>query len=313
MRASFSPGYSIPLPEGHRFPMPKFRLLHERLLAEGLLDPADVVEPEPASWADLALVHGPVYLRDLRDGTLDRSAQRRMGLPWSPALVRRSRLAVGGTIAACAMALEDGIAANLAGGTHHAFPDHGEGFCVLNDIAIGVRVLRRSGRLRRALIVDLDVHQGNGTAAIFANDPDTYTFSVHGDKNFPFEKQRSDRDVALPDGIGDAGYLEALDRHLPTALDEARPDLALYLAGVDPVAGDRFGRLELSREGLARRERRVLELFEGRGIPIAVLTSGGYAPTPERTADLHAEVHRQAREVFAGGCPLRAPPSGTPE
>ncbi len=298
MRASFSPGYSIPLPQGHRFPMPKFRLLFELLVKEGLLDRQDVFEPTEAAWDELGLVHTDVYLRDLRDGTLDRKAERRMGLPWSPALVRRSRLAVAGTIAAGAMALEDGIAANLAGGTHHAFPGHGEGFCVLNDIAVAIRVLRRGGKLRHALVVDLDVHQGNGTAAIFAEDPETYTFSMHGERNFPFVKERSDRDVALPDGIGDAEYLRALACHLPEVLDAAGPDLVFYLAGVDPVDGDRFGRLGLTRAGLALRERSVLDTLRRRGTPVAVLMSGGYAETPGQTADLHAEVHRQARAVF---------------
>lgn len=298
MRVSYSPGYAIPLPAGHRFPMRKFPALHERLLAEGLVRPGDVVEPDEAPLADLALVHTRGYLDALADCTLPRAAVRRLGLPPSAALWRRSRLAVQGSVAAARFALEDGIAANLAGGTHHAFADCGEGFCVLNDVAVAIRLLRGEGRLRRALVVDLDVHQGNGTAAIFADDPDTFTFSLHGAHNFPFAKERSDLDVALADGVGDAGYLAALDAHLPKAFAEARPDLLCFLAGVDPVAGDRFGRLGLSRKGLHARERRVLEAARQAGVPVVILMAGGYAETPERTADLHATVHREARRVF---------------
>ena len=297
MRVAYSPGYVVPLPEGHRFPMPKFARLHERLLAEGLLRAEQVVEPSPAAWADLERVHERVYLESFRRGTLDRAALRRLGLPWSEALVRRSRLAVQGTLEALRMALEDGMAANLAGGTHHAFPDRGEGFCVFNDVAVAIRAARAQGRLRRALVVDLDVHQGNGTAAIFAGDPETYTFSVHGARNYPFRKQRSSRDLALPDGTGDSAYLQQLERHLPVVLEEARADVAIYVAGVDPVQGDRFGRLSLSRGGLSRRERYVLRTLRAAEMPVAIVMGGGYAATPELTADLHAEVHREARRL----------------
>src|SRR5262245_16467721 len=259
VRACFHPGYVIPLPPGHRFPMPKYGLLHEILLAEGLLRAADVVEPGEASWSDLARVHTADYLERMRGGGLDERAQRRLGLPWSEALVRRSRLAVQGTLEAARLALGDGRAANLAGGTHHAFAERGEGFCVFNDVAVAIRTCRAEGRIARALVVDLDVHQGNGTAAIFAGDAQTYTFSMHGARNFPLRKERSSRDVELPDGTGDAAYLERLDAHLPEVLVEARPDLCFYVAGVDPVRGDRLGRLALTPEGLALRERRVLE------------------------------------------------------
>ena len=297
MRVAYSPGYVVPLPEGHRFPMPKFALLHERLLAEGLLRAEQVVEPSPAAWTDLERVHDRVYLENFRRGALDRGALRRLGLPWSEALVRRSRLAVQGTLEAVRMAQADGIAANLAGGTHHAFPDRGEGFCVFNDVAVAIRAARAQGRLRRALVVDLDVHQGNGTAAIFAGDPETYTFSVHGARNYPFRKLRSSHDVALPDGTGDSDYLQQLESHLPFVLEEARADVAIYVAGVDPVRGDRFGRLSLSRGGLARRERYVLRTLRAAELPVAIVMGGGYAATPELTADLHAEVHREARRL----------------
>lgn len=298
MRISYAPDYFVPLPEGHPFPMGKFPALHRILLDEGLLVPGDVVEPGEAPWSDLRLVHTAGYLDLLRTGRLDRRAQRRMGLPWSERLVRRSRLAVQGTLNAAWMALRDGVAANLAGGTHHAFSGHGEGFCVLNDIAVAVRVLRRAGWTRRTLVVDLDVHQGNGTASVLGGLPDVYTVSIHGARNYPFEKVPSTWDVGLEDGTGDRSYLEALEETLGLAFEEARPDLVFYLAGVDPVVGDRYGRLAVTRPGLLRRDRAVLEACARRDVPVTLLLSGGYARTDEETADLHAVAHRAAAEVF---------------
>ena len=299
LRVAYSAGYTVPLPEGHRFPMGKFLALRQVLERDGIIGPADIVEPEEAAWEDLALVHAPEYLYRLRHGTLGPAEERRLGLPWSPALVRRSRLAVQGTVNAGWMALENGVAANLAGGTHHAFPDHGEGFCVLNDVGVAVRVLRRGGWIRRALVVDLDVHQGNGTAAVFADDPDTFTFSMHGAGNYPFRPLPSDLDVALPDGTGDDGYEEALRRFLPEAVSRSRPDLVFYLAGVDVLQGDRFGRLALTRAGLERRDRRVIGTLRDDGVALTLLLSGGYAATPEETAELHAIAHRTAVDVEA--------------
>ncbi|MDX1579726.1 MAG: histone deacetylase [Gemmatimonadota bacterium] len=295
MKISYQPDYYVQLPEGHPFPMGKFPALRRILEREGLTGPLQVVEPREADWEDLALVHTRGYLRKLERGTLDRAEIRRLGLPWSPELVRRSRLAVTGTVNAAWMALEDGIAANLAGGTHHAFPDHGEGFCVLNDVGVAVRVLRRAGWIRRAFVVDLDVHQGNGNAAVFAGDTSTFTFSMHGAKNYPFRKTPSDLDVALPDATTDGEYLERLAGHLPEALERARPDLVLYLGGVDVVEGDRFGRLALTRRGLETRDRYVMDTVMDAKIPIVLLLSGGYAASDERTADLHACAHRAAR------------------
>ena len=231
-----------------------------------MIHPGDVVAPEEAAWDDLLMIHTPAYLSALREGTLTAAEQRRMGLPWSTGLVHRSRLAVQGTVNATRMALQDGIAANLAGGTHHAFPDHGEGFCVLNDVAVAIRVLQRSQQMRRALVVDLDVHQGNGTAAAFADDPAVYTFSMHGEKNYPWHKEQSSRDVGLSDHASDAEYLSTLDRHLPEVFAEARPDLVFYLAGVDVLAGDRFGRLSLAPHGLQARDRYVLETAHARSV-----------------------------------------------
>jgi acetoin utilization deacetylase AcuC-like enzyme len=301
MRVCCCRDYCIELPEKHPFPMGKFPALQQILLREGLIETGDMVGVEEACWQDLRRVHTDAYLEKLRCGGLTRREERRMGLPWSQALVRRSRLAVQGTLTASRMALADGIAANLAGGTHHAFPDHGEGFCVLNDMAVSIRALAATGQIGRALVIDLDVHQGNGTAAAFARDDTAYTFSMHGAKNYPFVKERSSRDVELVDGLVDAEYMQLLLEHLPQVLDEAAADIVFYLAGVDVVAGDRYGRLALSRGGLRARDTAVLEQVKARGIPLVLLMSGGYAPTAEQTADLHAEGHRSARAVYAGG------------
>lgn len=291
----------MPLPEGHPFPMGKFPAMHRILRSEGLIAEEDVHEPRPARWSDLLSVHEPDYLEALDRGRLDAEAERKMGLPWSRRLVRRSRLAVQGTLDAAFMALEDGIAANLAGGTHHAMPIRGEGFCVLNDVAVAIRALRRSRWIRRALIVDLDVHHGNGTAHVFAEDEGVFTFSMHGARNYPFEKPPSDRDVGLPDGTADGTYLERLRTELPDVMEVARPDLIFYLAGIDVAEGDRFGRLALTRSGIARRDRIVLEHAREANVPLTLLMSGGYARSPAATADLHAIAHREAARVYGPG------------
>ena len=298
MRVSYCEGYYVPLPDQHPFPMGKFPALRHILLHEGLIQDKDIVAPEQVAWNDLSLVHTEDYLDKLARGGLSRKEERRLGLPWSEALVRRSRLAVGGTLQAARMALGDGIAANLAGGTHHAFPGFGEGFCVLNDVAVSIAVLQREEAIGRALVIDLDVHQGNGTAAACQGDEAVYTFSMHGEKNFPFLKERSSLDVGLGDGLGDTEYTEILAAQLPQVLEAARADIVFYLAGVDPVAGDRYGRIALSRAGLRARDRMVLERVKATGAALVLLLSGGYAPTPEETADLHAEVHRVAHEVY---------------
>jgi len=297
MRCAYHPDYFVALPPTHPFPMAKYPLLFETLLRERLLHPGEVVEPVEASLEDLQLVHDVGYLGRLAAGTLDAAAIRKIGVPWSPALWRRSRLAAQGTLEAARAALEDGLAANLAGGTHHAFPAHGEGFCLLNDVAVAIRVLRRDGRVRRALVVDLDVHQGNGTAAIFEGDPEVFTFSMHGERNYPLQKMRSTLDVGLADGIGDDEYLELLARHLDGVFAAFVPDIVLYLAGVDPVRGDRYGRLALSDDGIARRDRQVLEACRARGLPLVITIAGGYAPTPGRTAALHSIVFREAQRM----------------
>src|SRR6478735_1935749 len=223
--------YTFPLPEGHRFPVAKYAMLREAVIAEGIVPADRVLDPARATDEALELVHTRDYVRRFREGALDAAELRRLGFPWSGALVERSYRAVGGTIAASRHALEHGLAMNLAGGTHHAFPDHGEGFCVFNDVAVAIRLLRREGRLRRAAIVDLDVHQGNGTHAIFADDPDVFTFSMHGGRNYPFHKVAGTLDVELADGTGDDAYLELLSRSLPDAIAASRADLVVYLAG----------------------------------------------------------------------------------
>jgi acetoin utilization deacetylase AcuC-like enzyme len=288
MRVAYHPDYRVYLPPTHPFPMGKYPLLYERLLADGTIRAAEVMTPEEAPLEWLLRVHAADYLARVADGTLSAQEVRRLGVPWTPHLWRRSRLATHGTYLAARAALEDGLAGNLAGGTHHAYPDHGEGFCVLNDVAVAVRQLRAEGRLGRVLVVDLDVHQGNGTAAIFAGDPDTFTLSLHGERNYPLTKERSSLDVGLPDGLGDAGYLAALADALPRAIGEARAGLAFYLGGVDVAAGDRYGKLGLSDDGIRARDAYALARLRDAGVPVALTLAGGYAPTPLRTAELHS-------------------------
>jgi acetoin utilization deacetylase AcuC-like enzyme len=296
MRVSYHPDYRVDLPPTHPFPMGKYPLLHARLLDHGIIAAGDVMQPEEASLEMLAGVHTPDYLARLAAGALSAAEQRRLGVPLTPRLWRRSRLAVHGTWLAARAALADGLAGNLAGGTHHAFAGHGEGFCVLNDVAVALRQLRAAGRVGRALIVDLDVHQGNGTAAIFGAEPEVYTLSLHGARNYPLRKERSSRDVELPDGTGDEAYLAALEPALAAALEAARPELASLVAGVDVVAGDRYGRLALSAAGLRRRERHVIATLRAAGCPLAIVLGGGYAPSTLRTAELHALVFEEAAE-----------------
>ena len=299
---SYHPDYVIPLPEGHAFPMRKYEFLHAILVEEGLVGPWNEHRPGEVAWELLALAHDEGYLAKLRDGTLTSDEQRRIGMEWSPRLVRRARLAVQGTIDAAVAALRGRgrLAANLAGGTHHALRDAGEGYCTLNDVAVAARFLQREYGVERILVVDLDVHHGNGTASIFAGDPAVFTFSMHGAKNFPLKKPPSSLDVPLADGLGDDAYLAALAEHLPRAIDAAGPQFAFYLGGVDVAAGDRFGRLALTEMGIAARDRMVLDQVAGRGIPLCLTLSGGYATggdgrtSSERTAALHAITHREA-------------------
>lgn len=297
MRVSYTPRYYADIGEGHIFPIRKFERVRDRLLAEGTLLAQELVEPQPAAIKDVLLVHTPDYLTRLRAGTLTPREIRRLGLPWSKALVRRSFLATGGTLNAARCALEAGVGSNLAGGTHHAYPDRGEGFCVLNDVAIAIRSLMRDRLIGRAAVVDCDVHQGNGTAAIFNGDETVYTFSMHGAKNYPLFKERSTLDVELPDGTGDEAYLETLTAHLPQVFAH-RPDIIFYLGGADPFAGDKLGRLSLSIAGLRARDECVLAACRARGVPVATVMSGGYAADINDTVEIHCNTIRAARAIF---------------
>jgi acetoin utilization deacetylase AcuC-like enzyme len=292
MRCSFHPEYQAAVRGS--FPMSKHALLRDLLLAEGVLSSTDLLEPQPIELEDALLVHDSDYLNKLQSGDLSRAEQRRIGLSWSEALWRRSRLASGGTLLAARHALRDGVAGNLAGGAHHAFADHGEGFCLLNDVAIAIRKLRKENAIARALIIDLDVHQGNGTAAIFEAEPEIFTFSIHAERNYPPVKLRSTLDVALREGAGDCEYLETLHTHLPAVLDHAIADIAFYLAGVDVAQGDRFGKLSLTEDGIRRRERLVIHAVRARSVPLVIVLAGGYAVSPGRVAELHAHVFREA-------------------
>ena len=320
MKAFYSDTFVLPLPEHHRFPMAKYRRLREQLVAEQILTAADLEIPEPISWDDLRLIHDAGYVEAVGAGTLSAEAQRRIGFPWSPMMVERSRRSVGATLAAareslrCRAALSGPPArgperpalhasCNLAGGTHHAFRDRGEGYCVFNDVAVAAAVLLRDGAIARAAVVDCDVHQGNGTAAIFRDNPAVFTFSLHGAKNIPFRKETSDLDVTFDDGAGDDEYLTALTEHLPRVLDAHRPDVVFYLAGADPYEGDRLGRLKLTVDGLQMRDQLVFDACRERGVPVAVAMSGGYCPDVDAIVTIHTNTIREAahscRSVFA--------------
>lgn len=297
VRAYYSDHFVLPLPDGHKFPMAKYSRLRERVIAEGLVAAADLHEAPAASWADLELVHTVDYVRAVATGTLPRDAQRRIGFPWSPQMVARARRSVGATIAAARAAIDEGCAANLAGGTHHAFADRGEGFCVFNDVAVAARVLQRDARVSRIAVIDCDVHQGNGTAAIFRDDPSVFTCSLHGAHNFPFKKEPSDLDVAFEDGTGDEAYLSALELNLDRVVRDHRPELVFYLAGADPYEGDRLGRLKLSIAGLQRRDELVLSRCLADGLPVAITMSGGYAADIEAIATIHTNTIRAAARI----------------
>lgn len=299
MLAFTSARYTVPLGH-HSYPMEKYRLVPERLLDDGVLTPDQLVEPEPVSLDDVLRVHTFSYVQAFLDGTLDRRALLRLGLPWSPALVRRVLAVVGGTLGAANAALRDGTAVNLAGGTHHAFADRGEGYCVFNDLVIALRRLRVDGRLDRVLILDLDVHQGNGTAALCRNDEATFTFSMHGANNYPTRKEQSSWDIDLPDGTTDEVYVSRLADILPTLIARARPDLIMYQAGVDVLAGDRFGKLALSPAGVEERDRLVCTCATQAGLPLVVTLGGGYAREIDHIVEAHCRTVAAARRALYG-------------
>jgi acetoin utilization deacetylase AcuC-like enzyme len=293
----FTDVFVLPLPEGHRFPIEKYTMLRQRVAESGLVAAGRLRIPMPATDEELGRAHDPAYVRRVRDGQLTSGETRRIGFPWSPEMAERCRRSAGATIEASRSALEQGIAVSLSGGTHHAFRDRGEGYCVFNDAAVAARTMQAEGLARRILVVDADVHQGNGTAAIFSCDPSVFTLSIHGEKNFPFRKESSDLDVPVPDGTSDEPYLAALEEALGRGLTLFEPDLAIYLAGADPYAGDRLGRLAVSREGLARRDRLVLEALRSRGIPVAVTMAGGYARDVRDTVEIHFQTLAIAAEL----------------
>ncbi|MDP3811131.1 MAG: histone deacetylase [Hydrogenophaga sp.] len=300
MQAFYADHFVLPLPAGHRFPMAKYARLRERLARE--LPQVELLEARPASDGELALVHTPTYIEAVHTGTLPPAAQREIGFPWSPAMAERARRSVGATVQACRRALGGGgLAANLAGGTHHACADKGSGFCVFNDAAVAARLMQaehaRANRARgmlRVAIVDLDVHQGNGTARIFAHDDSVFTLSLHGAKNFPFRKEPSDLDVELPDGCGDAEYLDALERALEEMERRFEPGLVIYLAGADPHEGDRLGRLKLTFDGMEARDRRVMDWAWTRRLPLAFVMAGGYGTDMDATVQVQMNTYRTA-------------------
>jgi acetoin utilization deacetylase AcuC-like enzyme len=297
MKVYYSDTYTVQLPPGHRFPMAKYRLVRLQLLAEGLLSPEELFEPALATPKVLALAHTPAYVEGICTGSVEPRIMRKIGFPWSPELVTRSLASVGGALAAAEEALSTGISGNLAGGTHHAQAAEGGGYCVFNDLAVVTLHLLSERRVRRVAIVDLDVHQGNGTAAILGSHPDVFTFSMHAEKNYPYQKVSSSLDIGLADGTGDREY----HSHLVDALDQVfdfAPDIVLYQAGVDPLAEDTLGRLCLTRAGLAERDRIVLEACHARAIPVSLALGGGYADPIAATVAAHAGTYRAVREVL---------------
>ena len=304
MQAFYSDHFVLPLPQGHRFPMAKYRMLRDALSAQ--LPGVRLVEAPSASDGELAYAHTPAYITAISDGSVPTSVMREIGFPWSEAMAERARRSVGATVAATRVAMAEGFAANLAGGTHHAYADKGGGFCVYNDIAVAARVIQaewgRSPAGSRSplmvAVIDLDVHQGNGTAHIFRSDPSVFTLSIHGEKNFPFRKEDSTLDIALPDGCTDGPYLEALEQALLTLESQFSPGLVIYLAGADPFEGDRLGRLKLTADGLQTRDRRVFDWCFARRIPVVFVMGGGYGVKIEDTVGVQLNTYRIALEYW---------------
>lgn len=295
----YHPDYVTPLPVGHRFPMPKFGILRDLLVDEGVSTAAQFHVPIPATRAQLELVHAPAYVQLFISGSLDRDAVRRIGLPWSAGLVNRTVTAVGGTIRTVELALQHGLACNTAGGTHHAHREFGSGFCIFNDLAVAAAEMLHRGVVQQVLIIDLDVHQGDGTAAVFADEPRVFTWSVHCEKNFPSRKVPSDLDTPLPPEVGDDEYLAVLERTLPGVLERVEPDLVLYDAGVDVHVDDKLGKLELTDAGIMARDRYVLQSCRAHGIPTACVIGGGYHADHAVLARRHSILHRAATAVWA--------------
>lgn len=299
LKIAFSPIYKYELPEGHRFPMVKYELVPEQLLYEGTVNQSNFFHPEPLTEDQILLTHSPEYWGKLKDQQLSVKEIRAIGFPMRPELVWRGRHIAQGTIECARYARQYGVSLNIAGGTHHAFADRGEGFCVFNDIAIAANYLLTTGEAKKILVIDLDVHQGNGTASIFRNDPRVFTFSMHGAKNYPARKEHSDLDLPLPDKTTDKPYLKLLRETLPRLIDEVQPDLAFYLSGVDVLESDRLGRLSLSLQGCKERDRYVFQTCKKNSIPVAVSMGGGYSPRIAAIVDAHANTYRMAADLFA--------------
>jgi acetoin utilization deacetylase AcuC-like enzyme len=300
LKAFYCHHFVLPLPEGHGFPMQKYQCLYERVRRQSEAWDIELIEPWPVTDEDLVRVHSPDYVRRISEGSASADEMRRIGFPWSPSMVERSRRSSGGTTMALRAAIDDEtIAVNLAGGTHHAAYDRGGGYCVFNDAVVAARHVQHHGLARRLLVIDLDVHHGNGTAELCAGDDSIFTFSMHAAKNYPAVKPDSDLDVALANGTGDAEYLDALARNLPQAIERANADAAIYLAGADPFSGDRLGHLALSKSGLAERDRQVIAACADHGLPLAITMAGGYANDVDDIVDIHAETVRQAAMACA--------------
>lgn len=295
----YHPDYVAPLPEQHRFPMQKFRLLKDLLLADGVITPQQIFTPQLPDLAQIELVHNSSYVQGYCEGTLEYRVQRRIGLPWSKPLANRTQIAIGGTILTAQLAIEYGFACNTAGGTHHAFPDYGSGFCIFNDLAIAAKVLLETRAVKQILIIDCDVHQGDGTAFIFQNEPRVFTFSMHCSINFPNKKQQSDLDIALPESLDDEGYLQILATHLDDLLTGVNPDLVLYDAGVDVHICDRLGKLALSDRGIYRRDRMILSACATQKCPVACVIGGGYSNNMQELVYRHSLLHRAAKDVVS--------------
>jgi len=298
LKIAYHPIFKHNLPLGHRFPMSKYELLHSQLIHEGTCTPENFFEPIMPSDRDLLAVHSQEYINQLRALSLKPSAARKIGFPLSEKLVEREHIITQGTIEGCDHALEYGIAMNIAGGTHHAFPEHGEAFCIFNDQAIGARYLQRHHGVDKILIVDLDVHQGNGTAKIFENDPSVFTFSMHGATNYPFRKEQSGLDIALANGTKDAEYLSTLKETLPKLISEEKPDFIFYLSGVDILETDKLGKLECTISGCKERDRYVLQTCKDHQIPVQVSMGGGYSPDIKIIIEAHANTYRMAQDVY---------------
>ncbi|WP_129714152.1 histone deacetylase [Pedobacter sp. SYP-B3415] len=298
LKIAYDPIYAHPLPEGHRFPMLKYELIPGQLMHEGTISPENLFGPEPLPEEYVLLTHDAGYWSSLKALTLAAASQRRIGFPLTAELVEREIRIAQGTLDACRYSFDHGIAFNVAGGTHHAGTSWGEGFCLLNDQAMAANVLLKTGEAKNILVIDLDVHQGNGTAQIFENEPRVFTFSVHGEKNFPFKKERSDLDIPLADGTDDDTYLGLLHHHLPRLFERVKPDFVFYVAGVDVLATDKLGKFALSRGGCKERDRLVLEACKNRGIPLQVSMGGGYSEDIRHIVEAHCNTFRLAHEIF---------------